>query len=264
MNILISNDDGITAKGMQFLTDAIRQAGHTVFVFAPSRNRSAVSNAITMCNSFSIERVGEKEWSYSGTPADCVIAAFRSGLISEKIDAVFAGINDGANLGTDILYSGTCAVARQGALYNVPSVALSIDFREVQSYEVCSNEVCCDKTVYYRRMADFAAKNIDELVGLAKKMENRAFVNVNAFAVEKWKGVRVAKCLARRCYCNDGVRIFEEDDGMLSAEFIGNYPETQNACESDFALCEEGFISVSCVQVEPNCYEVLDDFHFSL
>ncbi|MBD5441890.1 MAG: 5'/3'-nucleotidase SurE [Treponema sp.] len=259
MNILISNDDGITAKGIQFLTCAIRQAGHTVFVFAPSRNRSAISNAITMCNSFSIECVGEKEWSYSGTPADCVIAAFRSGLIPEKIDAVFAGINDGANLGTDILYSGTCAVARQGALYNVPSVALSIDFSEVQS-----DEVCCDKASYYRRMADFAAKNIDALVALAKKMENRAFVNVNAFAVEKWRGARVAKCLARRCYCNDGVRIFEGDDGMLSAEFIGNNPETQNACESDFALCEEGFISVSCVQVEPNCYEVLDDFHFSL
>ena len=255
MNILISNDDGITAEGIQFLASAMRAAAHNVFVFAPSGNRSAVSNAITMGKPFSIETVGEKDWAYSGTPADCVIAAFKSGLILEKIDAVFAGINNGANLGTDIIYSGTCAAARQGALYRVPSVAFSIDFLDIQD----------GKATYYKRMADFAVKNVQKLVNLAEKMEGRAFLNVNAFALPQWKGARISKCLAHRCYHNDGVRLVEEkDDGTLCAEFVGNKPQTKKMCESDFALCEAGFVSVSCVQVEPNCYEVVDDFSFSL
>lgn len=130
MNILICNDDGISAKGIQELAKALSGCGK-IYVFAPDGQRSASGHSITIKDSiFACEAefpFAEKAWKVGGTPADCVkigLEILRQQGIS--VDMIFSGINHGANLGTDVLYSGTVSAAVEGALNKIPSVALSV------------------------------------------------------------------------------------------------------------------------------------------
>ena len=126
MKLLLTNDDGFSADGIKTLARYLSDAGHEVWIFAPDRNRSAASNRITMDKPLRIKEHGQRVYSCSGMPADCVIAALKSGIIGNGVDAVLSGINRGANIGTDILYSGTAAAARQAVLYGVPGIAFSV------------------------------------------------------------------------------------------------------------------------------------------
>lgn len=140
MRILLTNDDGISSPGMNMLAKALRENGHRVFVVAPDSNRSGNSHSISFLNRpCKLTEVEKDTWTCSGTPVDCVVIALlggigeiciaaRDGKISTENapDLVLSGINIGANLGTDIVYSGTAAAARQGSLYGIPSVALSL------------------------------------------------------------------------------------------------------------------------------------------
>ena len=125
MNILITNDDGFDADGIKTLASRLAQE-HTVFIVAPAGNRSAASHIISMHKNLEIKKIADSVWSCSGYPADCVLTALKSPLLPVKPDCILSGINAGANMGTDIVYSGTCAAARQGALDGIPSVALSL------------------------------------------------------------------------------------------------------------------------------------------
>jgi 5'-nucleotidase len=127
MNILASNDDGIKSDGLILLVKALRAEGHHVLIIAPDRNRSGASHSITFDMAIPLVPVGEDAYSYGGTPVDCVLAALIPGGLGYQPDVIVSGINAGANLGTDILYSGTAAVARQGSLYDIPSIAFSVD-----------------------------------------------------------------------------------------------------------------------------------------
>jgi 5'-nucleotidase len=141
MKILLTNDDGITSPGITLLAAALRNAGHRVFIFAPTKNRSGTSHSITFI--FEPVRIKETDsdtWSCSGTPADCAVLALLGGIpeldittednnvlnLKNAPDLVLSGMNKGANLGTDIIYSGTAAAARQGSIFGIPSVALSL------------------------------------------------------------------------------------------------------------------------------------------
>jgi len=128
MRLLLTNDDGISSPGLLLLAAALRKAGHKVYVLAPADDRSGVSHSITFLNGpRKIVQVDNDAWSCDGTPVDCVVIALTGGLPEcERPEAIVSGINRGANLGTDILYSGTAAAARQGALCNIPSLALSL------------------------------------------------------------------------------------------------------------------------------------------
>jgi len=126
MNILLTNDDGVNSDGILKLAEALRSEGkHKVSVVAPDVNRSGVSHALSILNNaVKLTCLGKDTWSCTGHPADCVIAAL--GLLSERPDLILSGINNGENLGTDIIYSGTAAAARQGGLAGIPSIALSL------------------------------------------------------------------------------------------------------------------------------------------
>lgn len=253
MNILLTNDDGYCADGIQILAEVLKSGGHTVYTVAPSKNRSAISNGITMTRPLDIVLAGDNCWSCSGTPADCVITALKSDLIESSIDIVLSGINDGGNIGTDIIYSGTCAAARQGALYGIPSVALSITFAQTDS----------DKRLYYRQLAQFAEKNLNELVRLGSADRCAAFVNVNAFDCDKWRGVRTTRALSVRHY-DDTVDIVRTESGCMESHFYGNEPVSSCYEDSDFRICSDGFIAVSRVCVEPVHLDIMDGICFSV
>ena len=131
MNILVSNDDGIFALGLRTLAMALAEAGHQVTVVAPDRERSATGHGLTIHQPLRAESIEDvfspeiKAWSCSGTPADCVKIALGA-LLETPPDLVVSGINHGANLGTDILYSGTVSAAMEGVMEGIPSIAFSL------------------------------------------------------------------------------------------------------------------------------------------
>ncbi len=124
MKILVSNDDGYHAKGIIALTEAL-EAVADVIVVAPDRNRSAASNSLTLTDPLRIKRHAENRFSVNGTPSDCVHLAL-TGLLEEEPDLVVSGINHGANLGDDVIYSGTVAAAMEGRFLGLPTIAVSL------------------------------------------------------------------------------------------------------------------------------------------
>lgn len=124
MHILLSNDDGYSAEGLIALADALRPLARLTVV-APERNRSGASNSLTLERPLRISKASNGFIKVDGTPTDCVHLAI-TGLLEQEPDMVFAGINHGANLGDDVIYSGTVAAAMEGRFLGLPAVAISL------------------------------------------------------------------------------------------------------------------------------------------
>ncbi|HMM85747.1 5'/3'-nucleotidase SurE [Azohydromonas sp.] len=123
MRILIANDDGYLAPGLAALVEAMQGLGE-VDVIAPEQNASGTSNALTLNRPLTVFRAGNGAQVVSGTPSDCVHVAL-TGLLPQRPDLVLSGINNGANMGDDTLYSGTVAAAMEGYLFGIPAIAFS-------------------------------------------------------------------------------------------------------------------------------------------
>ncbi len=134
MKILISNDDGVTAPGIKILAEALDPLGD-VIVVAPERNRSGASSSLTIDNPIRIQETSMGYYAVSGTPADCVHIAHHTLLDGVLPDIVVSGINMGANLGDDVLYSGTVAAAIEGRFLGVPALAISMASRKCNNLE---------------------------------------------------------------------------------------------------------------------------------
>lgn len=125
MKVLLTNDDGINSPGIEALYEGL-SGEHEVWILAPDGERSGMSHCITLREPMRFREVGERRYVSSGSPADCVILGLLSAL-DFCPDVVLSGINIGPNLGSDIVFSGTAAAARQAAFMNVPGIALSLD-----------------------------------------------------------------------------------------------------------------------------------------
>lgn len=124
MKILVSNDDGYLATGIQVLTEALDAVAEVVVV-APDRNRSAASNSLTVHSPLRVTEVAPSRYRVDGTPSDCVHLAL-TGFLDFEPDLVVSGINHGANLGDDVIYSGTVAAAMEGRFLGLPAIAVSL------------------------------------------------------------------------------------------------------------------------------------------
>ena len=129
MRILVSNDDGYRAEGLQHLVDALRPLAELTVV-APDRNRSGASNSLTLDVPLRVFEYGERSYYVNGTSTDCVHLAISGLFEGIEHDMVVSGINDGANLGDDVLYSGTVAAAVEGRFLGLPTMAISLVLRE--------------------------------------------------------------------------------------------------------------------------------------
>ena len=125
MRILVSNDDGYNAPGIEALARALSGLGE-ITVVAPEVNHSGASNSLTLNRPLSVRTAANGFYYVNGTPSDCVHVALTGGLIPDRPDLVVSGINNGANLGEDTLYSGTVAAASEGYLFGIPSIAFSL------------------------------------------------------------------------------------------------------------------------------------------
>ncbi len=137
MRILLSNDDGYHAPGIRCLAEAL-EAIAEVTVVAPDRNRSGASNSLTLDAPLRTTRVSERVTAVDGTPTDCVHLAI-TGLLDEEPDMVVAGINAGANLGDDVLYSGTVAAATEGRFLGLPAIAVSLVGERLEHYATAAH-----------------------------------------------------------------------------------------------------------------------------
>ena len=164
MNILLTNDDGIQAVGLRALYAALREAGHGVQVVAPMTEQSAVGHSLTVFQALRAKEFREPDFEglgLHGTPTDCVKLAL-SRLLPWTPDMVMSGINAGANVGTDILYSGTVAAATEGAHSGLPAVAVSCDnFRPTDLREQARHAVALAEKLPWDRLPQRCVVNLN-------------------------------------------------------------------------------------------------------
>jgi len=254
MKLLLTNDDGLDCSGLRLLAEELA-VEHEIFIVAPDKNRSAVSHGITMekplelvkCDCvFNNSRINA--YTCSGLPADCVTTGI-SGLFKGQLpDAVISGINKGANLGTDIIYSGTAAAARHAVLqYGVPGIAASLELVP-EFAETINGEW------NYLPLAKFIRRNISSLISL---FSEDVFININAPSCKAFAGYKLTP-LSRREYC-DRIELYKAPDGKTYSFFVGGKVTTRNESECDSLLVEKGFVSISRVIAQP-CSADISDF----
>lgn len=243
MRLLVTNDDGYNGKGLETLVECL-SAKHDVWVIAPDKNRSGVSHGINLTEPLRICCKASQRYTCSGVPVDCVINGL-NGILPEPPDVIISGINKGANIGTDILFSGTCAAARQAALYGIPGIAVSI--------ESFSNDW------QYNAIADFVSKNTEKLAALCSK---DIFVNINAMSAKEYKGWKLTR-LSKRYY-GDSVTLYKAPDGHSYSFFKGGNIQTEANSDSDFFAVEQGYISVSRVHAQPVSADDLKEVELNL
>jgi 5'-nucleotidase len=125
MRILVTNDDGIHAEGLDVMEAIARQLSDDVWVVAPETDQSGVAHSLSLSNPLRLRQIGDRRFAVAGTPTDCVIMAARSILVDHRPDLVLSGVNRGQNVAEDVTYSGTIAAAMEGTLLGIPSLAVS-------------------------------------------------------------------------------------------------------------------------------------------
>jgi 5'-nucleotidase len=238
--ILVTNDDGIYSEGIRKLADALRGIGDVVVV-APDREQSAASHALTLNRPLRLIKLKENEYIVDGTPTDCVNLAVLKLMRDERPDIVVSGINFGPNLGDDVTYSGTISAAFEGALLNIPSIALSALVGEGFSFDACAN---------------FAAE-LTRIV-LAGDRDPSIILNVN-FPVS-FHGVRVTR-LGKRVY-SEGV-IERLDPRGRKYYWIGGDPPTWHpGTGTDFEAIQAGYISITPLHLDLTHHESIERLRF--
>jgi 5'-nucleotidase len=205
MDILLTNDDGIESPGIQVLAERLRSRYgeiHRFYVVAPVSNRSGVSQGLgILYGGAKLSRRGEGNWACSGNPADCVLVGVLGGLEGDfKPGLVISGINSGENLGTDIIYSGTAAGARQGSLMGIPSIALSL---------------AGSAPFHWEMAARWGGDHLEELI---RMWGDDTFINVNipndpagpSGSRITWPGVKAYRDKLVPAGEEDGIRYFFE------------------------------------------------------
>lgn len=246
MKILLTNDDGINAKGIHALINELNTIAE-IYMVAPDKEQSGTGHSITVFDPIKASQAkipGIKQgWRVSGTPVDCVKLAI-SRMIGEKMDLVVSGINHGPNLGTDVLYSGTVSAAAEGVIMGVPSIAVSLNS--------------------YRHDADFsfAARFTKYMVlsVMEQGIERNTLLNINipSLSPAEIKGIQITR-LGVRNYDN----LFEERHDPRGNTYYwlgGGVLEEEQHEESDVFAVEHGYVSVTPIHLDLTDYNLLEKY----
>jgi len=237
MRILISNDDGYHSKGIRHLKQALNEIAE-VIVVAPNENRSAASSSLTLDAPLKPIQIEDNVFAIDATPSDCVHLAL-CGFIKEPIDLVVTGINLGANLGDDVIYSGTVAGAIEGRFLGLPSIAISLASWECKHFDT----------------AAIIAKRLVEKIEKAPLSHNTIInVNVPDVPIEKIKGIKSTR-LGNRHKSEPSF----QDKENPSLYWIGeNGQEADNGEGTDFFAINNNFVSVTPLQVDLTRYNEIE------
>lgn len=243
MRFLVTNDDGIYAEGLRVLVEALAELGE-VWIVAPNQERSGVSHGITVNRPLRIEKFSlfpgaAEAYVMDGTPADCVKLAIES--MNVEVDYVVAGINNGANLGIDVFYSGTVAAAFEGAIQQIPSIAVSL----------------CKITPSDQFFYQTAAQSLHKLLANAEWAAAAGLLNINVPNVppEQIRGFKATKLGVNR-YKNEFEKRLDPRGKpyywMKGVHFQVDYTEGD-----DFSAVEQHFISVTPLSTDLTDYQKL-------
>lgn len=243
MRILLSNDDGILAKGLAVLEQACEPIGE-LHVVAPDREQSATSHSLTLHHPLRPVQLGERRWQVDGTPTDCVMLACEM-LLEQRPDFVISGINHGPNMGEDVLYSGTVAAAMEGLALGIPSIALSFAGSVLRADAVLETQVGQVRSLLYHltSLPQFPA---DTLLN----------VNLPAVPGPDIKGVRLTR-LGRRVF-SDSIKKMKDPWGRDILWIGGGTVEWSGSDDSDFRAVKDGYISVTPLHLDLTHRDVLN------
>ena len=238
MHILISNDDGYRAPGIRVLAEQLSSLYRTSIV-APERNCSGASNSLTLERGLRVQQYKENAWYVDGTPTDSVHLAL-TGLLDDTPAIVISGINAGANMGDDVLYSGTVAAAMEGRHLGLPAIAVSMNDYKPKYYETAAKAIL--KLLETLQTTSFAAKTILN-------------VNVPDVSWQEIQGFRATR-LGNR-HQSEGV-IKQDDPRGDPMYWVGPPGSVQDAGEgTDFYAIEHNFISVTPLHIDLTRYDSL-------
>lgn len=254
MRILVTNDDGIKARGIRELVAAL-SAKAEVYVFAPESQRSACGHGITVRSPITVAEVdfpgAARAWTVSGTTADCVKLGLRilkhEGII---VDFVFSGINHGSNLGTDTLYSGTVSGAIEGVINGIPSIALSVYHNNPKHFGPS-----CEMAVQALQIA-------------AGKLDGGTVLNINLPDVpaEEIKGLRITRLGAREY--DEQFQPHQDEEGTTSYIYTGE-PVVYSGLPGDIDVIaiQDGYVSITPLHYDLTSYQRVEEvkrwgFHY--
>ena len=232
MRILLSNDDGVYAEGLAVLAEELARLAE-IFIVAPDRNHSGASNSLTLQNPVRLQRLAPNRYSVTGTPTDCVHLAVTGGFDLE-FDMVVSGINAGANLGEDVLYSGTVAAATEGGLLGLPALAISL--------------VSEGREQYYQTAAKVAAQIIQKMLISPLPVATILNVNVPDLPESKLRGFELVR-LGRRHPAQPAVKTV--DPRGIPCYWIGAAGDAEDAGPgTDFYAISEHKVALTPIKID--------------
>ncbi len=238
MRVLCSNDDGVYAPGLSILVEILKKIAH-VDVVAPDRNRSGSSHSLTLEHPLRIKTLDNGFISVEGTPTDCVHMAL-TGLLDEPPDIVISGINAGANLGDDVLYSGTVAAATEGRFLGLPAIAISLTGYEYQHYGTAA--IALEEIL----------KHVNQI-----KVPKQTILNINVpdVPVEALQGFEVTRFGSRH---KSEPTVVGKDPRGFEIFWIGPAGEEQDAGPgTDFYAVNNNKVSITPMTVDFTHYKAM-------
>jgi 5'-nucleotidase len=241
--ILLTNDDGIEAPGLAALYEGVKDLGK-VYVIAPASNQSAASHSFSLRKAMRVRQVRPDWFSVAGTPTDCVLISHHA-ILHKSIELVISGINDGPNLGDDVLYSGTVAAAIEGTLLGIPSMAVSEDFGMHKGGIEPPDSALAMALI--RKLA---------LRLLKRRLPRKTLLNVN---IPKGviRGVRITR-LGKRIYRDMAIE-HKAPNGDVSYVLDGEMDHEIHR-GSDFKAVHDGYVSITPLHLDMTHYRELKRF----
>ena len=242
MRLLLSNDDGYSALGLISLANGLREYAD-VTVVAPDKNRSGASNSLTLQQPLRATTVAEQVIKVDGTPTDCVHLAV-TGLLEEEPDMVFSGINHGANLGDDVLYSGTVAAATEGRFLGLPAVAMSLVSHD----------------------SDYFDAAVQVAIDLFKQLKHQPLppdtilnVNVPNLPIDEIRGYQSTR-LGQRHKAEPVIKAFDPRGNQVY--WVGPAgPEQDAGPGTDFYAINHGYVSVTPLKIDLTHHQAVTDLN---
>jgi 5'-nucleotidase len=252
MQILLTNDDGIYAPGLAAMERALAPLGE-VTVVAPATEQSGVGHSITFLTPLMAQEIfdGERRrWAVDGSPADCVKLAIGE-FCPRRPDLVVSGINGGFNIGINVLYSGTVAGATEGALFGIPSVAVSLEYDERPQFD---------------RAAELAVRLIEQIVAQQDPREQPLYnINIPTAALDQPTDVRVVPMATARWPADFDERI--DPKGRRYYWAMGTPPTAIDGEVTDLEAIQQGCVTVTPLRIdrtEPKMLDELQGWNLSL
>lgn len=243
MKILVVNDDGYSAVGINSLAAALCKYGHSITVVAPTSQRSASAHSVSIHNSIGVSHICDEPfpvYAVDGTPADCTKVGIL--YLNCKPDFIVSGINHGSNIASDVMYSGTVGAAFEGAYLGFKSIAIS-------KVDALASEAS------YIEDAEYFAKNLDRIAAL--NIPSSSVININ-FPKSACKGFRVSRQGISR-YTDRFVSDEEKKpNDLVRIRLCGEPIEDEHELDTDLMAVRAGYASLSVLHLDRNDYQILE------